>query len=188
MDRKCFLRESLGIGLGSCIGLALGGVPASAASPSSVEEDLARVTREKEFIARWLSDLLETMDAVLDEPTRVKVIEGCGRGCFRRHAFKRDIAEAGKADVDKLIEAYHSNFEAWREGDLVHIRFGAVSTKCYCPVAQTQPAKPNDLHCECTKATHQAIFETALGRPIRVEILESLRRGGKTCHFVAHLA
>jgi hypothetical protein len=27
-----------------------------------------------------------------------------------------------------------------------------------------------------------------LGRPFRVEIAESLRRGGKTCHFVVHLS
>ncbi len=44
-----------------------------------------------------------------------------------------------------------------------------------------------DVHCECTRATHQAVFETALGRPFRVEIVESLRRGGKTCHFIVHL-
>jgi hypothetical protein len=36
--------------------------------------------------------------------------------------------------------------------------------------------------------THQSIFEAALGRPIRVEVLSTLRRGGRSCHFRAHLA
>jgi predicted hydrocarbon binding protein len=31
-------------------------------------------------------------------------------------------------------------------------------------------------------------FETALGKQVKVEVVESLRRGGKTCHFVAHVA
>lgn len=87
--------------------------------------------------------------------------------------------------MDKLIEAYHANFEAWKEDNTVHIRFGEVSPGCYCPATKFRPTKPNDLHCECTRATHQAIFETALGRPIEVKILESVRRGNKTCHFVA---
>jgi hypothetical protein len=36
--------------------------------------------------------------------------------------------------------------------------------------------------------TLQSIFETTLGRSINVEVLEALRRGGKTCHFAAHVA
>jgi hypothetical protein len=63
-----------------------------------------------------------------------------------------------------------------------------VSSRCYCPVVKDRPAKPDDLHCECTRMTHQSIFETALGRPVRVEVLDTLRRGGRTCHFLAHLA
>ena len=70
----------------------------------------------------------------------------------------------------------------------MHIRYGEVSKQCYCPVVKTRAPKDDDLHCECTRSTHQSIFETALGRPVRVEVLETLRRGGKTCHFLAHLA
>jgi len=90
--------------------------------------------------------------------------------------------------VEKLIAAYRRNFEAWRKGETVHVRYGEVSQQCYCPVVKARPARPDDLHCECTRSTHQSIFETALGRPVRVEVVESLRRGGRTCHFVAHVA
>jgi len=41
---------------------------------------------------------------------------------------------------------------------------------------------------KCTRATHQAIFETALQRPFKVDIVESLRRGGMTCHFAVRLS
>ncbi len=75
-----------------------------------------------------------------------------------------------------------------RPVEAVHVRYGEVSSRCYCPVVQERPGTTNDLHCECTRATHQSIFETALGRPVEVEILETLRRGGRTCHFRARLA
>jgi hypothetical protein len=154
---------------------------ASTAAPSGADD------REKVFIQNWLTDLLDTMEAELDDATRVKLVEGCGRGCFRRHAFKQDLARDGQGDVDRLVEVLKRNFEVWREGEQVHIRYGEVSQGCYCPAAVYRPAKPNDLHCHCSRTSHQTIWETALGRPVRVEIAESVRRGGRTCHFIVHL-
>jgi len=186
MDRKEFLGKTLKSGLGCCALLALRQDTAANAAPNPADQP-SQMQFEKEFVQNWLSDLLETMDAVLDQPTKVKLMEGCGRGCFRRFQFKQDIANQGKGDLQKLIAAYKKNFEVWQEDDLVHIRYGEVSSHCYCPAAHYRPAKSHDLHCECTRTTHQTIFETALGRPFKVDILESLRRGGKTCHFVVHL-
>ncbi len=181
MDRKEFVTASAKAAFGCCA-LALFEDPAPAQTTSASEAD-----REKEFVKNWLTDLFATMQAELDEPTKVKLMAGCGRGCFRRFRFKQDIAQLGKGSVDRLVEAYKKNFEIWRDGSEVHIRYGAVNKQCYCPAARYHPVQPHDMHCECTRATHQTVFETALGRPIRVEVLESLRRGGATCHFVAHV-
>jgi hypothetical protein len=187
--RKQFLCRTLQLGAGSCGLASLGAVRTAAADGAGLPPDELTIVRgERDFILDWVSDLLDTMDGELPEATRIRLIEGCGRGCFRRHAFKRAITEQGKGDVEKLIEAYRRNFEAWRERDTVHVRYGEVSSRCYCPVAKGRSARPGDLHCECTRATHQTIFETALARPVKVEVVESLRRGGRTCHFVAHLA
>jgi hypothetical protein len=177
VDRKQFFSASIKGSLGCC-GLSI--LNATAQTPET--------DREREFVRNWMTDLFESMEKELDEPTRVRVMAGCGRGCFRRFSFKQDIARLGSGSVDKLVDAYKKNFEVWKEGDLVHIRYGAVNNQCYCPAARYHPARPNDMHCECTRATHQTIFETALGRPVKVEVRESFRRGGKTCHFVAHVA
>jgi len=150
-------------------------------------EDCEAVRHDKEFVQNWLTDLMNTIDAELDEESKDKLMAGCGKGCFDRHTFKQDIAAKGRGNLDRLIEAYDKNFEIWRDGNQVHIRYGEISKQCYCPAARYRPAKPNDLHCECTRNTHRTIFETALGRPINVRIVETLRRGGKTCHFVAEL-
>jgi len=182
MDRKEFFRTAAKGTLGCCA-LALLEDAAPAQTEKPPEKD-----PEKDFTKNWMEDLFDSMYQELDEPTRVKVMAGCGRGCFRRFQFKQDIAQQGKGSVDALIQAYKKNFEVWREGDLVHVRYGAVSKQCYCPAARYHPVRPHDMHCECTRATHQTVFETALGRPIKVEIVDSLRRGGPTCHFVAHVA
>jgi hypothetical protein len=178
VNRKEFYRAASG-----CCALALFDVEAGAQAPAPSEADV-----ERTFVKNWMEDLFDAMYEELDEKTRVKLMAGCGRGCFRRHEFKQEIARQGKGSVERLIAAYKRNFEIWREGGLVHIRYGAVNKQCYCPAARYHPTKPNDMHCECTRATHQTMFETALERPIPVRIVESLRRGGTTCHFVADVA
>ncbi len=187
MDRRDSIKRfaELGLCTGALSFLYLDDQKILAAVDS--DEELKKLRSQKEFIQNWLSDLLDTMDKVLDEETKVKLFEGCGKRCFERHQFKRDIAARGKGDLDKLIEAYKKNYEVWKDGNIVHVRYGEVSPGCYCPAANYRASKPNDVHCECTRMTHQSIFETALGRPFKVDILESLRRGGKTCHFAVHL-
>lgn len=182
MKRSEFIRKSPRACFGCGLLLALN--PASAPE-AATEESPAEA--ENRFVRNWMADLLDAIDRECDEEMKKKLMGGCGAGCFRRHQFKVDLAEQGKGSVDKLIEALKKNFEVWREGDLVHIRYGEVSERCFCPAAKLRAPQPNDMHCNCTRATHQTIWETALGRPFNVEIVETLRRGGKTCHFLVHL-
>lgn len=151
------------------------------------DKKLEQAQFDSAFVNNWLTDLFDAIDTEVDSKTKMKLLEACGRGCYRRFPFKQEIAKKGAGNVDSLIQAYKENFEAWREGNLVHIRYGETSKGCYCPAAKNRPARPNDLHCECTRTAHQTIFETALSRHVQVDIVESVRRGGKTCHFVAHV-
>jgi hypothetical protein len=153
----------------------------------TLKQQLSQQQQEKEFIQNWCSDLLDAMETELDLDSQIRLMQACGRGCFHRFDFKQDIAHQGQGSLEKLINAYKRSFEIWQEDRLVHIRYGEISSGCYCPAARFRPAKPGDLHCESTRTTHQSIFEKALGRPFKVDIVESLRRGGKTCHFVVYL-
>jgi len=183
MERREALIKTLKYG-GCIAGSILINSTGSGAITQTQETDCETIREEKEFIQNWLSDLLNTMDEVLDDETKDKLMAGCGKGCYNRFKFKQDIAAYGHRDLDKLIEAYKGNFEIWRQDEKVHIRYGEISKGCYCPAAKYREPKPNDIHCECTRNTHKTIFETALERPVRIDIIETVRRGGKTCHFV----
>jgi hypothetical protein len=140
------------------------------------------------FVQNFLADLMATINTDVDEPTKIKLLSGCGRACFKRFKFKQEIAAKGKGSLEKLIEALQQNFEVWQEKDAVHIRYGAVNKNgCYCPAANYRAGKINDIHCYCTRAMHQAIWEAALGRRYEIDILQSVRRGDPTCHFLVYL-
>jgi len=191
LTRSEFLRAASSLACASCAGLAFGPRAASASPvppavpPAPSADELKAARDENQFTANWLTDLFEAIDREVDPAVQQRLLQACGRGCFRRHQFKQDLAAAGKGNADKLVEAYRMFFGIERDGDLVHIRYG---DHCFCPAAHHPPKGPKDLHCECTRASHEAIFETALGRPITVELVESIRRGGQTCHLIAHLA
>jgi hypothetical protein len=184
MDRKVFLTQSIR-SLGCCAAVGLLGTRALDAH-EDVEQRSADAG-ETEFIKNWLADLMNVIDRDTDEPTKARLVGACGRACFERFDFKRNWAVEGRGDVEKLVTALQKNFDVWRDGSVVHVRYGATSKGCYCPAARYRPAKQNDLHCYCSRGSHQAVWETALSRPVHVEILESVRRGGKTCHFAVHL-
>jgi hypothetical protein len=176
IDRKTFLKTTLA-GAGCClVAAAAPGACADLAAQASSPDDA-----DKTFIKNFLSDLLESIDRELPEDLKSKVVGGCGRACFQRFDFKRQWAIDGKGDADRLIAALQKNFLVERQGQLVHVRYGAISKGCYCPAAKYRAPKPNDIHCYCSRATHQAVWETALGRPIRVDLAESVRRVPPSC-------
>lgn len=185
MKRSEFLRKSASLACASCATLVLG-APGAGSPASASEQALKQSQGENTFTNNWLSDLFAAIDTEVDPATKLKLMQATGRGCFNRHKFKQDIAEAGKGSIDNLLAAYRKNFGIERDGDDVHIRYGGGF--CYCPAAKNRPATPNDMHCECTRFTHEAIFEGALGRHIPVELVETVRRGGANCHLVAHLS
>jgi hypothetical protein len=188
MNRSEFLRSSASLACASCAALVLGPSADAAdttSTPPPVDDALKKAQGENTFTNNWLTDLFAAIDAEVDPAVKLRLMHACGRGCYRRHVFKQDIAAAGHGDVEKLLAAYRKNFGIEREGDLVHIRYGGG--KCFCPAARNRPGRPNDLHCECTRFTHETIFETALGRHIPIELVETVRRGGTNCHLIAHL-
>ncbi len=186
MDRKSFTQKLTLLGVCPFIVHNLSGAGSDATSPDQ-DDKFQALQSQKKFVENWLADLLESMKGILDRETQEKIVGNCGIACFNRYQFKKDIAINGSGDLDKLIESYSKNFEIWKDGDKVHIRYGEISKRCYCPAANYRDSEPNDIHCECTRNTHKTIFETALGKSFRVDIAESLRRGGKTCHFIVQL-
>ncbi len=182
MDRKEFVK------LGCC---AFAFITAKGLSAADAPKEAAPAcdARELTFIQNWVTDLMETIDTEMPPEAKIKLMRGTGRGCYRRHPFKAEIAKNGQGSVDKLVEAMKKNFECWRDGDKVHIRFGEKNTYgCYCPAARYRPGKPQtDIHCYCTAATLASIWEAAIGREPKIQILQSVRRGDPTCHFLVQI-
>ena len=63
---------------------------------------------------------------------------------------------------------------------------------CHCPRVRETVRAPKQavprLYCYCGAGFYQDIWETVLGRPVEVEVLETVLEGGEVCRIAIHTA
>jgi hypothetical protein len=215
MDRKDFLRSMLrgGVGL-CCCGAVLGGIArAQSGEPGSPEGpgaqpwigDLERRMirgaespdwRRLEKSVEWIKDLMSNMDSMLDEKTRVALMQACGRSCYE-HAFGVASEVTPSADAAaRFIQALEgAGYEVQRaEGTtLVNFSWGRGHQNpqgliiqdgyCMCPIVEPIVTGLSATYCSCSAGYVREYFERYLGKPVKVEIVETLQTGGTDCRF-----
>jgi predicted hydrocarbon binding protein len=124
------------------------------------------------------------MDEHLDEATRKTLMESCGRACARGGAVTS--AEKCGGDVDKLVstlEKWVGKGHARRDADVVHI----IYPRCLCHLVAKGPERLPETYCLCSCGWLKEMFETVVGNPVEVELLESVKRGAEQCSFTVRL-
>jgi hypothetical protein len=211
MDRKRFLVEGAKAGLGCCAAaLALEGtVAGQAAGPQTPGEGLSADLRRRmadgaltpdwakaEKAEAWITALMDHLDAQLDEPARIRLLNACGRSCYA-NAFgvadrRRPSPETAEAFLKSLEQAGYL-VERGPEETVVHYGWAGKQSPmglslregwCLCPLVENPTPGLSGTYCNCSAGYIQETFERATGRTVRsVEVLESLKRGGKDCRF-----
>lgn len=200
MDRKTFLRAS-----GCCAALAalqqLGCASLEAASEPSTGQGttpaspspakpLTPAERRVAWAEIWAKRFFDVFDSHLDEETRATIMKANGRAC---HEGSQPGRKVTPVDIDTLIASVRSNVgedAIRRDGNVVEFRYvknpqglKVADGYCLCPLVETGPAGLSGTYCWCSVGYVQHMFETEVGRPAKVELLESLKRGGKGCRF-----
>jgi predicted hydrocarbon binding protein len=139
---------------------------------------------DDDFTRRWICSVSESIRWDLKQPAQMQLLESCGRACARAGAVKS--AQACGGDLSK----FESQMRRWvgksnikTVGCTVHI----VYDKCYCRLDDEVSWQLGDIYCYCSLGWLKEMFETVLGKPVKAEFLESIKRGGEKCRFVVHL-
>jgi len=88
-----------------------------------VASSIHEMAKRYSFLEGLFTNCLDTMQAELDKPTCIRLMAGCGRGCFLRHAYKQELAVLGKGSLESLPAALRNNFEVWQAKNGVNIRY-----------------------------------------------------------------
>jgi len=207
MDRKQFMKQSLLAGLGCC-GAALG-FGRSQENPDkralTLTEDLTRRIRDGAKSPDWrkteeavmkFKAMMGHMDVMLDEETKIKILNACGRSCFI-NAFgmadeRRPTPEQGEAYLKNLEK---NGFEVRREEETITVfyRWGTKQNPyglsmqegyCMCPIVESGAPGMSETYCNCSAGYVKEALERATGKIVlKAEVLESILQGGKDCRF-----
>lgn len=193
MDRKEFFKQSAK--WGGCCGVALlaGTLPALGAEPAAPESIFTpcegRVKQGQSVIKRLVAQL----DRKLDQATREEIMESCGRLCHDTgHPPAPKATPETAARFMEGISKYLGKDGVQQAGDetVVYFKYtrNPVGLKvadgyCLCPILEDAPKDISPTYCHCSVGYVKAIFEQGVGKPVEVQLTDSVLRGGKSCSF-----
>jgi hypothetical protein len=177
MKRKDFLKAACGMGLAG--GTAALKIPAAQTEPA--KEEKARDM----FKETWVLTLMENMEKDVDSATRERLMNDCGRACARRSGLLK-TAEKFRGDMAGFIQTLGPQVgkDLCRlEGETVHWGY----PRCYCELVADGPERLPESYCLCSAGWVLEVFEIVADRRVRVEVVQTIKRGAPDCRFIIHL-
>jgi hypothetical protein len=150
--------------------------------------------------AAWWLKTMENLRKSIGKDKLANVMRACGSKCCGITSRKRaklcwSQSKSLKDFINKLNKHHIGGGRlkvineprTCTQGRGKHTITGGYNT-CYCgQVKYTQNPFPSDSYCQCSTAWYKQLFETAFGKPVKVEIKQSIIQGAKTCEFVIHI-
>jgi hypothetical protein len=152
--------------------------------------------RRAEKSLSWIKNMISNMDEMLDEETKVKLLNACGRSCY---TFAFGVADENKPTKDDcegfLIAMEIAGVKIERNKETISVFWGyrgeqnpqGLSLRegyCMCPIVESDVPGLSASYCNCSAGYVGEIVERYSGLKVKkVEVLESIKRGGKDCRF-----
>jgi len=145
-------------------------------APDETSELKRRLDGAQERFAKLLAIMAEDLDPAV----RLKILQGLGRECSQDYGpffskYRGDL----KGFLAKIQTAWVERVELDEQAGL--LRVIGKPAPCACPLVKVGRT-PGDF-CDCSRGWTQSAFSTVLGKPVAVEIEESVLRGGTRCSF-----
>jgi hypothetical protein len=153
----------------------------------------ARAVKRMDFSDQWVRRFMNVLDATLDEGTRAKVMTANGRACFREWIasegkkvttvpFEEWAAKVKQDPPDALVRI-EGNVILWEYTASAETGNASPERVCLCPMVESKPAGLSRTFCQCSVGYVKENFEQKFGRPVTVELLDSVLYGGARCSF-----
>jgi len=155
---------------------------------------------DKRKIAEWVKDAMRRLDALVDEKTRVQIMENCGYNCAdvnRRVIERAKVRRKKFRSIDEFLEAEERKpmvgTRLAREGKILYQfytpRAFTRPMRCYCALLRGLPnnEKVSATYCHCSKCFVKKFWENILERPVKVELMQSAVSGDSECKFAIYI-
>jgi hypothetical protein len=162
-------------------------------------EKITSASSKKE-VAEWVKGAMDRLDKLVDEKTRIQVMENCGYTCA---SVNKRVIENAKArrkkykSTDEFLEAEQrkpmKGTKLLRKENILYQSYTPQlftrPMRCYCSLLRGLPPdeKISLTYCHCSKGFVKKFWETVLEKPVKVELIQSVMSGAPECKFAIHM-
>ena len=176
MKRKEFLQVGCRCGIGAAVAALLVPAGAEAKSPADAGSQQQQPDVSTK-VHDWVVNFLAVVDKQLDPAARSELLQACGRAEFRNLS----IPPQPTVTLEQLAQEFRAGGS--------NVRFAGnemewFSDRCGCPLVGPAPERLSDTWCECARGAMMEFMKMRLGREVRVELCEAIKRGGQRCRWV----
>jgi hypothetical protein len=183
MKRSEFLQTCAAGVCGCGLMALLGPAPTQAGEtkdPAPPPADCEAQKRQLDGARERFAILMSIADEELDDATRRRLLRRMGRECAKPWS---GYFEKYRGDLPGFLAQAKA---AWLESADYDEKTGVLRTvgkpaPCACPLVRA--GRTPASFCDCSLGWNQAAFSVVLGKPVDVQLEESVLRGGKRCCF-----
>ena len=137
---------------------------------------------DRNFFKYWFKGFEEYLDNT-DKKHSMEVTEYCGRACSKSYTKEIYIREYSKANsieefLSGLKMAFPKSDFKLIEDDIIEVTY----SDCGCDLVTNRFVKTPGL-CNCSVQSLKYNFETILKKEVKVELIQSILGGKKSCIF-----
>jgi hypothetical protein len=197
MYRREFTKSVCTLGACSCAGALMIGINKASGQQSTSSKPgdplEKRAIKRMEFADLWVKRFINVLDNTLDEETRKKVMMTNGKNCYQEW-IKSTGQQTEVVPYEKWVARVRENVKDGSvqiDGNIIYFQYmgsaetgqAAPENVCLCPMVESKPAGLSKTYCLCSVGYVKAMFEQTFGKPVDVQLVDSVLYGGKRCKF-----
>ena len=144
----------------------------------STQQEDNLLKQQLNFVRKRFAYLISIMSEDMDKNTLDKILHKLGHDCAQAYnPLFQEFHDNLDGFLDRIKTCWVEKIEYDEDTDSLLV-IGKVRP-CVCPLVK-ENTTPGDF-CACTVGWNQYAFSTVLGKPVTVELEESILRGGTRC-------
>ena len=128
---------------------------------------------------------LEILSSSVNEEKSIEILEKLGRECAKEY---RDSYVKFKGNIEGFLEEikkeWVENAVFDKEANSIRIS-GKKKESCFCPFVD-KSITPSSF-CNCSLGYNKEVFETIVNKPVKVQLGQSILRGGNSCDVLIEI-
>lgn len=138
--------------------------------------------------AHWWKNAVERLENELGKKEAIEIMRTCGSKCCgqgQRKTAKRLMNES--SSIEEFLEKLSKH--GVKDGELEYKLMDGNTiigkyNRCFCGQVKKSPELfINKTYCQCSVEFNKQLFESALEKPVEVELRQSIINGGECCEF-----